>query len=338
MSEIFLHVNSASASVRCSDKRLAGVLEDLRRDFQFFLGPQAKCPVEIEICPRTPAQAESRPPLFYRGRVARVHGWFDHRVCDYYDGSFAESRTHGGVRRFWISGPNANSVREIAYCILLSAMGEELDRLGLHRAHALGFEDAGRRFLLTAPSGAGKSSLARLMSRVRLFSDESPLLKGNEIHPFPLRLAVAPSVAAALGFGEGELFIRQSFGAKVLHPFPARRLAESGPVDVIMIGRPGARAPRIVPRSRLTVSVDLFGAVVVGLGLAQMSEWMLRLSALPRLISIACRRFLTMAKLLADARQVYEFQLCSDARRNSECLEQFLREAGHEVAECVPSL
>ena len=48
--------------------------------------------------------------------------------------------------------------REIVYLTILSRVSEKLDRMGIHRVHALGLEQRGRGVLVMLPSGGGKSA------------------------------------------------------------------------------------------------------------------------------------------------------------------------------------
>lgn len=335
MSELFFEIHGVGARLHSTTSVGNDVLHEIKADFKPMGVAQLQKPalIEIDIGEQTSCERERKPVprLVYNSAMAAVHGWGKTRVCLYHGGVRADSLQRNGVRHFEVSGADRLLIREVVYQMLLSAFGEELDRRGLHRIHAFGFETHGRRALLVAPSGAGKSTLAHLMHEqihdFKLFSDESPLLSGERMHAFPLRPAIAPAVAEALGFSGGRIYERKLFGAKLLYPFPEKSLATSGPIDLLLIGvRSNGQQPAIHRRRRWQVIPQLFSSLVIGFGLAQMAEWMLRTPALARLIVIALRRVWTMMLLLARAESVYEFHLGPDARANFACLVSFLGE------------
>ena len=290
---------------------------------------QKRAKIKIYLVDQIPLARNGRrfPARAFKTSMASVYGWGSHRVCDYGD-VIAESNWIGDTRCFWVAGENSDLLREVIYSIVLSSLGEELDTRGFHRVHALGFEYQEKRALMIGASGAGKSTLACLLLdgkiNSRLFSDESPLLRAAAIYPFALRLALFPEVAERLNLKDGVPFQRKIHRLKNLFRFPNESMAEPGSVDYIFVARPHQRYPNVTLLSRRVAAWELLKTMVIGLGLAQMAEWMLRLDAIPRIIWIASSRTLGVVRLLRGQTGLYVFDLCEDARSNVDFLLRFL--------------
>lgn len=328
MTELSFEIQGVTARVGCVSSSLAPVLELLQRDFAAFATSTSRPHVHIELTKELPTATENFPRVAFRLPITEVRGWSDHRICTYPDGVAAETRTIEATRHFYIAGKNINIVHEVAYTILHSALGEELDARGFHRAHALGIEVAGVRALMLAPSGFGKSALATLLTRredTRLFSDENPLLRGRYLHPFPIRLALAPEAASAFEQTEDDRFQRHRYKPKSLFAFPATKQAEGGLLDVLLVAKRTTKSPSIQRRPRVAALPALVSSLVVGIGLAQMAEWMLRWNAFGRLTAIFFRRVSTAFRILAGPTEVYRFNMTANAFDNVRCLDEFLR-------------
>lgn len=326
--EFAFQVQGVVARVWAEESHIA-ILDRLMGDFSAFavadgaLGPPR---IEIRIGEILPPRF-SKLPRLGRFSTVEVFGFWNRRKCVYPEGVSACSESVKGARRFWIDGSANEVAREVAYTFLLSAIGEELDTLNFHRVHALGFETENRRVVFMASSGVGKSSLATLLlrsARTRLFSDESPLINGLNVSAFPIRMALAPNVAQALSAGAGEIFRRYRYQPKVLLEIPRERVAKAGSVDVLLLAGRKKSVPEIRSSPRISGLPTLFLGIVVGLGLAQMAEWMLRGNALPRLVRIAFKRASTGASLLWGAGACYTFHACDNAFQNLVCLNEFL--------------
>jgi hypothetical protein len=267
----------------------------------------------------------------FRTRMAVAHGWGPRRVCDYGNGSVVvgEADPEQGVRELDVYSPDPEVAYELAWMALMSAIGEELDACGWHRAHAIAWKPApgSGAVLALLPQGGGKSAIAALLTReggITVYSDEMPLLKssgeGVEARAFPLRMALEAPVADSLGMaGDARVFRRLKFPPKRLYPIAPADVAGPAIVRTVLLGRTGADSPSIVPLHPLRGFVELAWNLTLGLGLPQMSEHLLRVDALPRLVRIAWSRFKLAWKLSRTAR-VLRLQVSRDARRNAEFL------------------
>lgn len=212
----------------------------------------------------------------------------------------------------------AEDAEEIAYLFLQSELGKYLDKLGLHRVHALGLGlPNGTAALVLLPSGGGKSTLAlELLKRdgIVLLSDDSPLVdrKGN-LHPLPLRLSFRANAILPEEW-EKIPFTRRKYGNKVLIPtssLGAGQLPRPGesftPGFFIVAKRWGEdREPEFSPLSFGEALKVFFRDLVVGLGIPQVAEIVLTkgLATMPSLIPNAASRSLAALSFLRKAKRL----------------------------------
>ena len=307
------------------------VLEDLRRDFEYFFVPgPGDDPIRFTLEQRLPQRAAQGRPLFRTkdyavfDRGARRRILYADEACAEYD--FAAKC--GSIRC-----PDPERLRELAYLAVLSRVGEELDRRGWHRIHALGFTRGEQGGLLLLPSGAGKSVFALELLRATglgLASDDTPLLTDDlRLAAFPLRLGFSPATdLSAVPERWLRSMRRLRYGTKRLVDlgFFRERVRGGLPVAWLLIGeRPADAAPRLEPISRLRAARALAVHLVVGAGIAQMSEYMLRadLAGARALAGIAISRALTAWRLLRKV-QPLRFVLGCDPKANVAALAAFL--------------
>jgi hypothetical protein len=267
--------------------------------------------------------------------MARAFGWGRERVCRYRDGTTVLAHNAETPRRFEVFGEASVEIYEVLYGLILSAVGEALDLRGYHRAHALGCEVAGKTAVVFLDTGGGKSAMGAVISREwggRIFSDETPLLSLREkkawIHPYPVRIALSGEVAGALSMPleHSRIFARQVFPPKLLFDIPSESIATSAPLDFMILGTVDAsgQPPEFYPVSRLQILIRLLPGLVLGIGMAQMAEHMVRLSPEFRLPRIAWKR-LRLALALFRGVPCLGLRLSRNARSNAEVLASFLR-------------
>jgi hypothetical protein len=271
--------------VRVRSRTYASLLEDLRLDFGYFLSATGPAKIEfVLVRSESISRVKARAPYLFRTRMCRVYGFSNPRICDYGDGLKVFSRTQNQGRRFIVSGDDAAQVYEAVYIAILSSVGEELDRCGYHRVHALAFSKNSQAALLPLPPGGGKSSTALLMLRdpsYRIFSDEIPLLHRGRLYPFPTRIGILPEISEALSVDHAQArrFKRKIFKAKILVSIPNANVAAIVPVDFVL------------SKSRSFFGKIKFAwSILWGLGTPQMAEYMLRGEALLGLFWIALSR------------------------------------------------
>ena len=116
-------------------------------------------------------------------------------------------------------------LHELSYLLILSRVGEFLDKKGIHRIHALGIsiptsKKTQKAVLCLLPQGAGKTTLALELlkdEQIRLLSDDAPLITSKgKILAFPLRLAVPEGFFLDIPPQYLRNFQRRKYGNKTL--------------------------------------------------------------------------------------------------------------------------
>lgn len=316
-------------------------LQALVEDWAFFerqVVTPSKCQIDLKI-DRRPCTPEDLPAI----RAHRIFPdcvMYRHEGRDYYEYQQAvlivERQGQSSSARLISDDPD--SVHERAYLFLQSEVGALLETKGLHRVHALGLGlSREQASLVLLPSGGGKSTLALevIKAGAILLSDDSPLVdRRGQVLPYPMRLGFRKTTLLPAEWSNHITnFQRQKFGPKNLvsiralppssRPQPGQRFRTS---HLILGARYGRREdPALVSISRFKAIGPLFRDLVVGYGLAQVVELVLRdgiwsvLKMLPRIGS----RLLAAVGLLLRAR-VYRFEMSRDALKNAEFLLEFL--------------
>jgi hypothetical protein len=323
-----------SAQGPSSEKALSWIAED----FNYFqTKASANCELKLLLqdgsCPPM-----SRGPRLFKTRMCTVFGLGHRRFCDYGDGSVVQSENwKDGRRLFNIYGPNENEIYEFTYVALLSVIGEALDLRGFHRVHALGVSGGKSAFVVLLPQGGGKSTMASILlkTRLSLLSDESPLLKEGMVYPFPNHIALAPALAKKLNLKEARLFQRKYFPSKSVFDVPREKVSEAKPLKALLIGRRWDGPPLIKNISRLKSFGELFRGIVVGEGIAQMAEFMLRGNNLIGLLRIAFAR-LGEAVQISYRVPCYEFWLGPNIHDNARILLEFVQSQSSHSLHSTP--
>ncbi|MFA6028688.1 MAG: hypothetical protein WC969_02410 [Elusimicrobiota bacterium] len=284
-------------------------LEELRRDFAWFAdGGDVSAPLRFML-----RRALPPPPLAGALPTLRARRWAVRdagplREIRYPEGAVVRWDYRARSGTLWCEDPEL--LRELAYLAVLSRAGEELDRRGLHRVHALGFERDGDGGLLLLPSGGGKSTLALELLRgtsLNVVSEDTPLLDRRGIlTAFPLRWGFGER-ADLRGVPEALVrpFRRRAHGLKrvVDVEFFRGRVRSGVPLRWLLVGRPVGGTLSIEKASWAEAAAALALSLVVGHGIAQMSEYVLRpsLEAARVLPSSALSRLRAALRALSHA-------------------------------------
>jgi hypothetical protein len=249
---------------------------------------------------------------------------------------------HGGGRRFLYTSGRAlvildfrseraeiysmdrELLHEKSYLMIMSRVGEWLDRRGLHRLHAMGVVCRGRSVLCLMPMGGGKTTLALgLLGRPEfaLLSEEAPLVsRDGRLHPFPIRIGVSADTEPTVPDEFLTPFRRTRHGPKTLIDarYFADRIALASEPGILLVGRRGNGAePSIAPMGRLAAFRALWDMGVRARGIPQLLEYVLR--ADPRAVFARLRvllsRILACLRLLGRS-ECYELRLGHDLARN----------------------
>ncbi|HEX5386556.1 MAG TPA: hypothetical protein VFW66_07665 [Gemmatimonadales bacterium] len=223
-------------------------------------------------------------------------------------------------------------LQEKCYLLVMTRVGDALDRRGLHRIHAMGMVYQGRALLCVLPSGGGKTTLAMaLLERegFRLLSEEVPLVcRRGRLHPFPVRLSVVQGTPLTVPDRFLQPFRRSRHGPKVLidSRHYADRIAGDAAPGIICIGRRvGAGEAGLVKRSRFAGLAALLGSCVAGRGVPQLLEYLLHLDLgdVMRHAPVLWSR-LRAAAALARRSTAYELRLGPDSEGNASLIATLL--------------
>lgn len=207
----------------------------------------------------------------------------DERRVRFFENAWVAYRFESGECDIYCNDPAI--AFEVAYLVLLSAVGEVLDRRGLHRVHGMGICREGRGILFLGTSGVGKSSLAMEFlkeSGSRILSDDTPLVEeSGGMLAFPQRIALkeAPQVDGRFF----RKFARTQFGEKFVvgAEYFKDRVQPTVLTDAIVyLRRQGGESIQLKELPRFRLFLLLVRWLVIGHETPQIWQLYLRLSPL----------------------------------------------------------
>lgn len=260
----------------------------------------------------------------------------DERYVDYFGRALAiHNRPEESVELF---GKDKNFLYEKLYLIILSRVGEILDRQGIHRVHALGLAAGHGAVLVLLPMHGGKSTLALSFvaeSGVRLLSDDTPLItRAGRVLSFPVRMGVRtgdePSELSAEFMRPFERENREPKTLISLEAFRDKVVTDSSTrPSVLIVGQwTAASEPSIVKIGRFSAVRALVRDCVFGLGLPQVVEFFLQSTARDTLgkIYIAWSRLYASVVLVIRSK-CYRIYLSRDRDANRKLLLKLLKDS-----------
>jgi hypothetical protein len=204
------------------------------------------------------------------------------KIVDYFGRAVAVVDPEGHHVLF--QGNDLSITHEAVYQLLVSRVGEHLEKIGLPRLHGLALSGRQGAVVIMLPSGGGKTTLglrALQDADVKLLSEDSALIDHRgSLHPFPLRIGVNATDAAKLPQGHVRRIERME-----LHPKFALEIAafedqierEPQPLRHIVIGRRSLGLNATLDSlPRRAAMPTLFREAVVGVGVYQGMEWLLQ--------------------------------------------------------------
>ena len=316
----------------------AALLDEVRRDFYYFRDDAGvAAPTEFHIeCNAIAPRYEELPSLTAAFITPRnvCYRSGDTTYIDYFGRALA--RFERRARRCVVYSSNADLLYEIAYLCVLSIVGQHLDGIGLHRAHALGVSHRGAGVLVLLPSGGGKSTLAlELLQQpdVRLLAEDTPLIdRQGRVVPFPLRLGARPNEKSGIPERHVRTIRRMEFDPKTLidiEYFAARLEDHPVPAKVLLVGeRNLGERSAILPTSRTQAFKALTKYMIIGLGVYQGLEFLLErgVGDLLGKGSLVTSRLRNAFQLVRKA-SAHRFVIGRDPTRNSRTLLDFLNGA-----------
>jgi len=328
-----LDIDIYGSTIRVQSAK-AQSLEILKKEFLQFISPLSTRPRFLLTLHPTAAPSAALPNLV-ASRISQNSLSYDEgprRWNDYFGKALScyDYEMQEGV----VYSADEDLLHEIAYLMILSLTGKELDERGRHKIHACGFRYKGIDALVMLPSKGGKTTLFLELSQlpgVSLISDDTPLIDSQGlVHPFALRLGVEKIPAHLTPQKESfALFRRQSFGDKWLiglDRLGAPLAQGAGARPRLFIGlRHNSQAASFVRATTLQTTRALLEHMIVGVGLPMVIEYFVRHSLRDwcNLTKIAVKRASAALKLMGKG-QTHLFLMGTDPKHNAHALLQHL--------------
>lgn len=231
-----------------------------------------------------------------------------------------------------IKGENIHAVHEVTYLMILSLVGKELDRRGVHRLHALSFVYRRILFVGLFSSGFGKSTLISHFKNddeISLLSEDSPLFDRNlDSPPFPIRIGInEDSLFKEVFKDESPVLLKRfRYGTKYLYPIDSLGLRIGGDFDRIILAT-GIKGNsfQLKKGGDLKVIIHLFREGIIGVGLPILLEYFWEFGFADFLVKtrIALSRTFTFLKLFLVSEKV-EVSLSNNPVENCKSLKKEL--------------
>lgn len=246
----------------------------------------------------------------------------------YHEGALCEYdySTRSGL----IRASSAALLKELAYLLILSRAGEELDRRGLHRLHAGALGCGGRALLFCGAQGTGKTTLLLELLKdpdFSLLSDDTPLIATDgTVLPFAARIGLGLDSPHLPELGTLREFKRRHYPPKRLLDIGPGGIRVSPPLPpggVFLLRR--ARAPRVRPAGRGAAASELLRSLALGCGTPQLAEYFLR----PHPADAASKAGIFFSRLraaraLLSKTDFYIFEAGPDRAANAAVFKAFL--------------
>jgi hypothetical protein len=309
----------------------------IRSDFSYFLSSSEEMMREPEI---TVSVFLCKPPFdrIPKGTIAAYHTK-DSIVYKEGDVHYFDSSGKGMVifdhknKLAEIYNLQRDFLYEKSYLMIMSRVGEILDKKKLHRIHSMGVVYKGKAILCLLPMGGGKTTLTLSLlanKEFSLLSEEVPLVSNKGfLHPFPIRMGVTEGTRLSIPGEFLKSFNRTHYEPKTLIDVEFFNEQISGVAEpgFLFIGkRVYSENPEIIKISKLKAFPSLFRLCVMGIGIPQLMEYILRFDFLDmaRQFPIIFSR-LWASVLLLKRSKTYELRLGYDKAGNAEYLTKFFK-------------
>ncbi len=334
-SEVHLKFYGCIVRVVSTDQRC---VENAQRDFSYFLCPpppagtrSVTLRLRREAPPKTPAQARR----VFRTREAVCYDYRRVRYVDY--SGKALVRYDFDSEEGAVFSLDDDLLHEISYLMILSRIGELLDKKGIHCIHSLAVSVNGSAAICLLPMGGGKTMLALELVKERdclLLSDEIAAIdKQLRVLPFPLRIGVrqAERVTREIPARYLRSYRTITFGSKTLIDvdyFIEKIAREPAALRVAMLGeRTRTGRPALKRVSRFMTLIHVLRDITLAYQLPRTKAYLLRFDAgyLRAVCAIYLSRVLTGVRLAMSA-EWYRFSLAEHPHENAKLIANFFRE------------
>lgn len=294
----------------------ADICDLLRRDFHYFITDQevageifAQYEIEIYDGKSLKLQGHWYKPFLPFKKEAKIYQCGQKRAIFYVDGTalLLDFESH----KIEVYGNDRDRLREVAYSTLLSISGKEMeDKSGRHKLHGIAFEYNQKTFILSMPSGGGKSSLLlEILKRkkIALISDDTPVIdRAGKILNFPTKMSVKETSNLDECFVK-DCYPFKRFDGKTrcaldISRFPLFQNNDSGESKVFLcVGNRGQNDTKIEKVSKMKMGLFMIEHFLVGVGVPFIVEiyWDNSIRGYIKLVKIFISRLVTIFKLLS---------------------------------------
>lgn len=319
--------------VRCNESSL---LKKIQEEFDFFVTDRASkiTPTyTIEVNYQAPPEI---PPMV---AVKILEGAIVYRIgtTQYIDYGKALTIIHSSNKTLEIYSEDMNRLFELAFLSIHSIIGQELDKSGICRIHALAFSKGKTNAIVMLPSKGGKSTLLKNLiecSDFKIISDDMPLCDySGKIFSFPSKISLENIPESGLLSNLNWVkFERSSYPPKWTASLSQLKdkISEKPELNknLLIAGFRVSNGQSIltkVPKWKMVL--PLMEHMIIGLGLPQIIEVFLsfRPSDFFKLVKHACLRSLC-AFNLARTSDCYFFYMNKETVKNASLLLELMDE------------
>lgn len=227
---------------------------------------------------------------------------------------------------------NRDLLYEKSYLMIMSRVGEMLDQKKFHRIHAMGVVFEGKAILCLLPMGGGKTTLTLSLlenKEFSLLSEEVPLVSTKGfLYPFPIRMGVTEDSHLSIPGEYLKNFKRSHYQPKILidvRYFKDQIAGKTEPGFLFIGKRIHSANPHIIKISIFSAFPSLFRLCVMGIGIPQLMEYLLRFDFLDmaRQLPIFFSR-LWASLLLLSRSEIFELHLGYDRAANAALVSEFV--------------
>jgi hypothetical protein len=329
-SSVFLNFHDVMVEVLADDDVCRSQVRD---DFSFFLADEKEnVDITITISLTEPPYHQLPDKTYLRRETkdAKVSEANGKRYLD----SFGDALVIWSFsdEKIEIFSADRKLLREKAYLMIMSRVGNQLDLRGLHRIHAMGVSFQGRAVICAMAMGGGKSTLTLgLMEHAGfyLLSDEVPLVSSKgDLRGFPIRLGVREDAKLDIPDRYISYFERTRYPSKRLidASYFKGRVADNSLPGIFLVGqRIGAAKPAIHRASALKAFRVLLEMSIRARGVPELLEYVLRIQ--PRALFgqgfIYWSRFKACIALIRRS-DCYTLELSNNPKANAEFVADFV--------------
>lgn len=341
VSEVYLNICGCIVKVVGSDQQC---IENTRRDFSYFCCPALLTTppsVTVRLHREVPPQAPAQARRIFQTKEGVCSEYKRLRYVDYSGKALAwyDFKSEEGVA----FSCDEDILHEIGYIMVLSRVGEMLDRRGIHRLHGVSVSVNGFAAVCLLPMGGGKSTLGLELirnSECFLLSDEISAIDENlQVLPFPLRIAVKASDRIDRQIPSQYLrpFHRIAYGPKTLIDlefFIQKVATEPAKLQALMFGeRRTSNRPELRRMSTLPALYQVLRQITFAYQLPQTKAYFFRRNPgyLLTLIGILCSRIVRGVEIVR-AVPCYRLFLSNNPGDDAQLIASLLRKKGRTTS------